>query len=162
MNKINERLQQMAEYYGLKRYADFARKTGLSHQTASNYLKGKQKPDIEKLILIKQAFENINANWLLTGKGEMLGDDKDKKLENIKDLRELLASKDKIIALQEEKIRRLEQGEAKFVEAIRKALEPYFKTVLRNQNIIAGGLGKIILDFDDVANDDTRENNGSN
>lgn len=75
MKNINDRLVKIAQHYGLASYAKFAEKAGLSHQTASNYLKGKQKPDVEKLSQIKQSFEGINANWLLTGKGDMLNTD---------------------------------------------------------------------------------------
>jgi len=62
MESVNDRIWQIADYYGLRRYVDFAEKTGLSHQTVSNYLKGKQKSDVEKLAKIKQSFENINAH----------------------------------------------------------------------------------------------------
>ena len=72
MNEVNQRISQIADYYNIKSYADFAQRTGLNHQTVSNYLKGKQKPDIDKLAQIKQSFEDINADWLLTGKGNMI------------------------------------------------------------------------------------------
>jgi phage repressor protein C with HTH and peptisase S24 domain len=72
MKDINIRLREIAKYYGLVSYAKFAESTGLSHQTASNYLKGKQKPDIDKLSQIKQSFDEVNADWLLTGNEPML------------------------------------------------------------------------------------------
>ncbi|MDM1396095.1 helix-turn-helix domain-containing protein [Myroides odoratimimus] len=72
MNEVNQRISQIADYYNIKSYADFAQRTGLNHQTVSNYLKGKQKPDIDKLSQIKQSFEEIDANWLLTGNGNMI------------------------------------------------------------------------------------------
>lgn len=72
--KISERLQRIQDFYGIKNMSEFARKAGLLNQTASNYLKGTQKPDIEKLSQIKQSFDEINADWLLTGRGEMLKD----------------------------------------------------------------------------------------
>jgi len=74
MDSIMKRLNQIADYYGLTSYADFSKKTGLSFQTASNYLKGHRKPTIEKLSKINQSFNEINERWLLTGKGSMLKD----------------------------------------------------------------------------------------
>lgn len=71
MSNINNRLNLIKEHYGINSYAEFAKHTGLSHQSSSNYLKGKQKPDIEKLAVIIQSFDEINAHWLLTGKGNM-------------------------------------------------------------------------------------------
>lgn len=72
MGTINERLKAVADYYGLNRYSEFAEKTGLPHQTVSNYLKGKQKPDVDKLSIIQRSFDEVDALWLLTGQGEML------------------------------------------------------------------------------------------
>lgn len=148
MQEINTRIKQIAEYYGLSRYADFAKKTGLKHQTVSNYLKGKQKPDVDRLALIKRSFKNISANWLLTGEGTMLldNDNEIKKQQhklNIKDLRKLLDSKDKIIALQEEKIATLTQIENKTAEAIRKALKPDLKAISRNVIKIIEKINKV-------------------
>ena len=72
MGDICSRLNDIAKHYNLSKYSDFAKTTGLSHQSASNYLKGKQKPDIDKLSIIKQSFDIISSDWLLTGRGEML------------------------------------------------------------------------------------------
>lgn len=71
MSNISDRLNLIKDYYKIKSYAEFAKHTGLSHQSASNYLKGKQKPDIEKLAMIAKSFDKVNAYWLLTGLGEM-------------------------------------------------------------------------------------------
>lgn len=71
MNEINKRIIQVADYYRVDKPADFAKKTGFSHQVASNYLKGTRIPNTEALCIIKQKFD-ISADWLLTGEGEML------------------------------------------------------------------------------------------
>lgn len=69
---ITDRIKQIFDYKGFTKYSEFAEATGLSHQVASNYIKGRQKPDPEKLAIIQQSFEEINAEWLLTGRGSML------------------------------------------------------------------------------------------
>ncbi len=71
MEKINSRILQIADYYNIKKAADFSKKTGFSHQVASNYLKGTRVPNAEALAVIKQVFD-VSADWLLTGEGEML------------------------------------------------------------------------------------------
>lgn len=71
MNDVNKRILQVADYYGVSKPIDFAKKTGFSHQVSSNYLKGDRMPTVEALIKIKQVFD-LNSDWLLTGKGEML------------------------------------------------------------------------------------------
>ncbi len=66
---ITKRLNDIFDYYNMNKYSDFSERTGLSHQVCSNYLKGKQKPDAEKLSVIINAFKDINADWLITGNG---------------------------------------------------------------------------------------------
>lgn len=75
MNEFSVRINQIADFYGVKRPADFAKKAGFSHQTSSNYLSGKRIPTADSLKSIKQTFDQINAGWLLTGEGEMLKTD---------------------------------------------------------------------------------------
>lgn len=72
MNEFSERLKQVFDYKGFTKYSEFAEKTGIGHQTVSNYLKGNRKPDAEQLKKIKQAFGDIDAEWLLTGEGNMI------------------------------------------------------------------------------------------
>lgn len=72
MNEFSERLIQVFDYYKFKTTAEFASKTGLSHQTATNYLEGKRKPDASKLKSIIQALNELSAEWLITGQGEMI------------------------------------------------------------------------------------------
>jgi transcriptional regulator with XRE-family HTH domain len=72
MEDINDRLKKIYDHYNFKSYAEFSKKTNISHQNASNYLKGKQKPDADKLSLIVQAFDEISAEWIITGQDTML------------------------------------------------------------------------------------------
>ncbi|UAB85012.1 transcriptional regulator [Zunongwangia sp. SCSIO 43204] len=71
MGDINSRLIELADKYNISKASEFAEKTGFNHQTASNYLKGRRTPNAEALAVIKQKFDNIDLNWLITGEGEM-------------------------------------------------------------------------------------------
>lgn len=72
MEELAKRLNKICDHNKWTKYSQFADRVGISHQTASNYLKGKQKPDSIQLEKIIRSFENINARWLITGEGEML------------------------------------------------------------------------------------------
>ena len=74
MTNFFERIMQVANYEGYKNPLDFAKK-GLGWQSSEkiNRLKdAKKKPSVDILLEISNKFENINSEWLLTGKGEML------------------------------------------------------------------------------------------
>jgi len=62
------------EFKGIRSPRDFAKK-GLGWQSSEkiNRLKdANKKPSVDILLEISNKFENINSEWLLTGKGEML------------------------------------------------------------------------------------------
>lgn len=113
MSEFNDRVIQIASYYGVSKPADFAKKTGFSHQTASNYLKGSRVPNAEALFIIKQSFD-ISAEWLLSGEGEMIkGGNNNNDLQIIyksdpKDA-EIIAGKDALIETQKDLINSLKQ-----------------------------------------------------
>lgn len=67
---ICERLQLLSTTKA-KSERDFALAVGVSQQTMSNYLKGRN-PSYEALEGIIRAYPDVNAEWLLTGEGEML------------------------------------------------------------------------------------------
>ena len=74
MTNFFERIMQVDNYEGYKNPLDFARK-GLGWQSSEkiNRLKdANKKPSVDILLEISNKFENINSEWLLTGKGEML------------------------------------------------------------------------------------------
>lgn len=120
MRDINKRIIKVADAYGLNRPIDFARKIGISHQVASNYLKGGQSPSAEALAKIQLSLDDLNAEWLLTGRGEMLKSETSEttseksasSLESlqckIKLLKQNLADKDHIINLLTARIKELE------------------------------------------------------
>ena len=104
MDDINERILLICKEFNLHKASDLARALSITHQSASNYLKGNKKPNFGVLKKIKLKFENINADWLLTGEGNMLKtiEKEHKKDIGIQDLRYL-------IQLQREKIQNLEK-----------------------------------------------------
>ncbi len=69
---------QVADFYGYKNPNDFA-KNALNYNSSEkiNRLKGnKNKPSVGILLDISNKFEEINAEWLLTGKGSMIKEKK--------------------------------------------------------------------------------------
>ena len=74
-------LNDIKSYLGIEKDAEFARYLGISPQTLSSW-HSRNSFDIH-LLYAKCIF--LNAEWILTGKGEMLKSDADKKniLENV-------------------------------------------------------------------------------
>lgn len=73
METINDRMQQIADYFCEGNKAAFAKKTGVAPTSISNYL-GKQrasKPSADLLEKIVNSLE-IDADWLLSGEGSMI------------------------------------------------------------------------------------------
>ncbi len=69
---IIERLQEVINYEGITVSA-FARKIGVVDQTIRGIVVQKRnKPSFDILEKIIQTFDWINAEWLLTGKGDMV------------------------------------------------------------------------------------------
>jgi len=71
--EFGERLIQAREYLGFNQ-SDFAAELVLAPQSLVRYEKNKVKPSIDFLIKLTYMF-NINSNWLLSGKGNMLLED---------------------------------------------------------------------------------------
>lgn len=96
-------LNDIRFHYKFKNNVDFAKFLGITPQNLSNWYK-RNHFDIER---VYAKCEGINPTWLLTGKGPMFSDSSTKEIENasIENLKNLLASKDKIIALYEQKIK---------------------------------------------------------
>jgi len=80
MNKKSnffEKISQIIDYYGIKNVTSFA-KDYLNYTSSEkiNRLKDNNKhPSYEILVDISNKFEEIDANWLLTGRGKMLKND---------------------------------------------------------------------------------------
>jgi transcriptional regulator with XRE-family HTH domain len=69
---ISERITIFREYKNLKQSV-FARLIGVSRSTLSEIENGKNNaPSTSVIVGIANAFNDINIEWLLTGKGDML------------------------------------------------------------------------------------------
>ena len=87
---IIERLQKIIEHEQLSIPA-FARKIGVVDQTVRGIVVQKRnKPGFDMLVKILQTFDWLNAEWLITGKGEMIKQETTAKTENSPSLTELI------------------------------------------------------------------------
>jgi hypothetical protein len=59
---------------GLPSTADFCRKTDLGRGLVDKLSAGDNQPRFDTLVKIKEAFPEVNMNWLITGRGEILED----------------------------------------------------------------------------------------
>jgi phage repressor protein C with HTH and peptisase S24 domain len=69
---IGDRLQLLMKTLRYKQY-EFSQRYGLSHSTIVRYKQNDRRPDTD--FLIQLARDGVNANWLLTGEGEMFNED---------------------------------------------------------------------------------------
>nr|DAS43997.1 MAG TPA: peptidase [Caudoviricetes sp.] len=70
MSTINERIKSLVDYFSKGNNSDFANKIGINEANVRNYIANTE-PKFNVLEKIANNFE-INFEWLLTGKGEML------------------------------------------------------------------------------------------
>ena len=87
---IIDRLQEIIDYAGLN-VSSFAKKIGVVDQTIRGIVvQRRNKPGFDILANILQTFTWINAEWLITGKGEMIKQETTAKTENSPSLTELI------------------------------------------------------------------------
>ena len=87
---IIDRLQEIIDYAGLN-VSSFAKKIGVVDQTIRGIVvQRRNKPGLDILAKILQTFTWINAEWLITGKGEMIKQETTAKTENSPSLTELI------------------------------------------------------------------------
>jgi transcriptional regulator with XRE-family HTH domain len=67
-----ERVLKLIETKTYGNEKDFALQIGIKQQTINNYTKGKRTVSLDAVIAILTAYEDVSAEWLLRGKGEML------------------------------------------------------------------------------------------
>ena len=68
---MNKRLKQIIDYYGITPHK-FSQKIGLSEGTIRKILSANTSIKSENLEKLAQTFTEINLDWLITGRGEML------------------------------------------------------------------------------------------
>lgn len=71
MNSIGQRINELVKYFSNGNNSDFAAKIGVSEANIRNYINDRAEPKFNILEKIAINFE-INYEWLLTGKGDML------------------------------------------------------------------------------------------
>lgn len=71
MNSIGQRINELVKYFSNGNNSDFAAKIGVNEANIRNYINDRTEPKFNILEKIAINFE-INYEWLLTGKGEML------------------------------------------------------------------------------------------
>lgn len=87
---IIERLQKIIDCENLN-VSSFAKKIGVADQTIRGIVVQKRnKPGFDLLAKVIQTFNWINAEWLLTGEGEMIKAEEPGKTEPSPSLRELI------------------------------------------------------------------------
>jgi hypothetical protein len=104
---IGNRIEKIREFY-FGEYGSnklFSEKLGEKEQTTSNWTKRGENIGLDVIRKIESVFSDINLNWLISGKGEMLKSNQNQlqpsksesESEEIKTLREQLNEKDRYI-----------------------------------------------------------------
>jgi len=68
---INDRISLVIDYLGISA-SQLATKLGVQRSGISHILSGRNRPGIDFIIKLLHSFPQINSDWLLTGKGEMI------------------------------------------------------------------------------------------
>lgn len=83
MGTINERISYLIDLQTNGNRKKFSEKIGFAAQVVSNIVSGrKSKPSFDVINSIISTFDDLNANWLITGEGEMLKETATKKESN--------------------------------------------------------------------------------
>ena len=75
MENFFERLKQMIDFYANGRNTFFAEKIGMGESNVRSWLNGTL-PKLDAIEKIAKNCENISLNWLLTGEGSMIKNEK--------------------------------------------------------------------------------------
>lgn len=68
---MKDRINRILENYNLSS-AQFAEKIGVQRSSISHIISGRNKPSYDFIVKIIEHFSDLNPEWLLTGKGNML------------------------------------------------------------------------------------------
>ncbi|MDY6026234.1 helix-turn-helix transcriptional regulator [Bergeyella zoohelcum] len=78
---INSRIENIIEESGLS-HAEFSEKVDVQRSSISHILSGRNKPSLDFLRKVKEAFPLLSWDWMIEGKGEMfLPKEEEKKIE---------------------------------------------------------------------------------
>ncbi len=73
---FTKRLQKVIDYYG-ESASSFAEKIGVQRSSISHILSGRNKPSLDFVLKILEAFPEVELYWLLNGKGTFPKSDPD-------------------------------------------------------------------------------------
>ncbi len=111
---MTERIKSVIQHYGMSARA-FALKCGLKDNTFINQMNGVRELSLTTVMKILLSFEDISAEWLLRGKGDMLLTHEQTSEENdrVNKLIDTVAYLQCTISEQHNKIKRLEEENKK-------------------------------------------------
>jgi len=69
--EFSARLKQLIEHLGMASAA-FAQSIDVNRSSISHLLSGRNKPSLDVIVKILEAYPEVNLYWLLNGKGEFL------------------------------------------------------------------------------------------
>jgi plasmid maintenance system antidote protein VapI len=72
---MKERLNKLMNHLGLNAAA-FSSEIGVQRSSISHILSGRNQPGFDFMVKVVTKYPEINSEWLLTGKGDMLKQDK--------------------------------------------------------------------------------------
>jgi len=72
--EIADRLEQLIIRLG-ENAASFSEKLGVQRSSLSHLLSARNKPSVDFLEKLLAVYPSLNLTWLITGKGEMMGDE---------------------------------------------------------------------------------------
>ncbi len=77
MDDFIKRLEYLLDYYSLNA-SSFADKIGVQRSSLSHLLSGRNKPSLDFIMKITEAFPEVNLYWILNNKGQFLKSDFEK------------------------------------------------------------------------------------
>jgi len=147
MLKINNRIKdvRIAKYLN---QTEFSVLIGVAKSTLSEIESGKTKPSTDVIIGITNTFNDINVDWLLTGKGEMLRDER--RIDNSLTVEELMPVGERI-RIERERVGKTQAEIAKEMGVSRKTQIAYEAGTTEPKASYVTGLERLGFDFNYVA-----------
>lgn len=72
MDNLQARLEEISKNYARYSPSKLAEIIGMKQSTVINYFNGTRKPSLELVLKILENIPEIDANWLMRGKGQMI------------------------------------------------------------------------------------------